>query len=135
LRSYYCVSPSSQPLLGIEHPTDADLALLLAGCSSSSPLIPGIFLISFYYQEYTPVYDPTQVNPGVTAAIRNLVGDALLEVRVGYFGICVNPDGGSFLCSNNATLLAEQISVDEDPLNLIWVAETFKNSVVFPYLL
>jgi hypothetical protein len=56
-------------------------------------------------------------------------------VRVGYFGICVNPDGGSFLCSNNATLLAEQISVDEDPLNLIWVAETFKNSVVFPYLL
>ena len=28
-----------------------------------------------------------------------------------------------------------QISVDQDPLNLIWVAETFKNSVVFPYLL
>jgi hypothetical protein len=47
----------------------------------------------------------------------------------------VTPDGGSFLCSNNATLLAEQISIDEDPLNLIWVAETFKDSVVFPYLL
>ena len=84
---------------------------------------------------YTPVYDPTQVDPGVTAAIANLVGDAQLEVRVGYFGVCVNPDGGSFLCSNNVTLLAEQISIDEDPLNLIWVAETFKNSVVFPYLL
>lgn len=84
---------------------------------------------------YTPVYDPTQVDPGVTAAIANLVGDAALEVRVGYFGICVNPDGGDFLCSNNATLLAEQISLDEDPLNLVWVAETFKDSVVFPYLL
>jgi hypothetical protein len=76
-----------------------------------------------------------QVDPGVSAAIANIVGRAQLEVRVGYFGICVNPDGGSFLCSNNATLLAEQVSVDQDPLNLIWVAETFKDDVVFPYLL
>ncbi|KAK3677219.1 hypothetical protein LTR78_002757 [Recurvomyces mirabilis] len=111
------------------------LSLLLAGCSSSSPLIPGIFLISFYYQHYTPTYDPTQVDPGVTAAIANIVGQAQLEVRVGYFGVCVNPDGGAFLCSNNVTLLAEQVSVDQDPLNLLWVAETFKNQVVFPYLL
>ncbi|EGP83565.1 unnamed protein product [Zymoseptoria tritici ST99CH_1E4] len=111
------------------------LSLLLAGCSSSSPLIPGIFLISFYYEMYTPRYDPTQVNPGVTAAITNIVGGASLEVRVGYFGLCIQPDDGSFLCSNNATLLAQQISIDADPLNLIWVANTFKNSVVFPYLL
>lgn len=113
----------------------ASPALLLAGCSSSSPLIPSIFIISFFYDSYTPTYDPTQVDPGVSAAIANLVGAAQLEVRVGYFGICVNPDGGSFLCSNNATLLAQQISVDQDPLNLIWVAETFKDSVVFPYLM
>ncbi|KAK5160204.1 Ca2+ regulator and membrane fusion protein Fig1-domain-containing protein [Cryomyces antarcticus] len=111
------------------------LSLLLAGCSSSSPLIPGIFLISLYYQSYTPTYDPAQVDPGVTAAIANIVGRAQLEVRVGYFGLCVNPDGGSFLCSNNATSLAEQVSVDQDPLNLIWVASTFKDSIVFPYLL
>lgn len=110
-------------------------ALLLAGCSSTSPLIPGIFLISLYYKSYTPVYDPAQVDPGVTAAIANIVGNAQLEVRVGYFGICITPDGGGFLCSNNATALAEQVSVDQDPLNLIWVAETFKDAVVFPYLL
>lgn len=111
-------------------------ALLLAGCSSSSPLIPGIFLITFYYEKYTPTYDPTQVNPAVSNAIANLVSNAGIEVRVGYFGICVNDDSGdSFLCSNNATLLAEQVSIDQDPLNLIWVANTFKNSVVFPYLL
>jgi len=111
------------------------LSLLLAGCSSSSPLIPGIFLISLYYQSYTPTYATTQVDPGVANAIANIVGPAQLEVRVGYFGLCVNPDGGSFLCSNNATLLAEQVSVDQDPLNIIWVATTFKNDVVFPYLL
>lgn len=110
-------------------------ALLLAGCSSSSPLIPDIFLISFYYEKYTPVFDPSQVDPGVVTAISNIVGNAMLEVRVGYFGICINPDGGSFLCSNNATQLAEQVTIDHDPLNLIWVALTFKNQIVFPYLL
>jgi len=59
----------------------------------------------------------------------------MLEVRVGYFGLCITPDGHSYLCSNNATLLAEQISLDQDPLNLIYIANTFKNDVVFPYLL
>lgn len=59
----------------------------------------------------------------------------MLEVRVGYFGLCINPDGGGFLCSNNATQLATQITIEHDPLNLIWIAETFKDSVVFPYLL
>lgn len=110
-------------------------ALLLAGCSSTSPLIPGIFLISMYYQKYSPAYDPAQVDPAVTTAIANIVGGARLEVRVGYFGVCVTPDGGGYLCSNNATALAEQVSIDQDPLNLIWVASTFKDSIVFPYLL
>ncbi|KAH0562090.1 hypothetical protein GP486_003206 [Trichoglossum hirsutum] len=111
------------------------LSLLLAGCSSSSPVIPTIFLISLYYQSYTPTYSPAQVDPGVSRAIANIVGHAQLEARVGYFGICINPDGGSWLCSNNASSLAGQISVDQDPLNLIWVASTFKDSIVFPYLI
>ncbi|KAI9755554.1 MAG: hypothetical protein M1815_004868 [Lichina confinis] len=111
------------------------LSFLLAGCSSSSPLIPNIFLISLYYENYPPIYDPAQVNPGVTRAIENLVGQASLEARVGYFGICINPDGGAWLCSNNASSLAAQVSIDQDPLNLIWVASTFKDSIVFPYLI
>ena len=115
--------------------TDFDPALLLAGCSSSSPLIPNIFLISLYYKSYPPIFDASQVDPGVTTAIANIVGQAELEVRVGYFGICINPDGGSFLCSNNASSLATQVSVDQDPLNLIWVANTFKDNIVFPYLM
>lgn len=107
----------------------------MAGCSSSSPLIPNIFLIDFYYDAYVADYDSTQVDTSVVASIANLVGQAMLEVRVGYFGLCINPDGGSFLCSNNATLLAEQVSPDQDPLNLIYIADTFKNDVVFPYLM
>jgi len=129
-------------------------ALLLAGCSSSSPLIPSIFLINMWYHKTAPEFDPAQVDPGATRAIGNIVGDAALEARVGwvlgglsrslqrrlifgvrYFGICINPDAGSWLCSANASSLAAQVTVDQDPLNLIWVAQTFRESIVFPYLL
>lgn len=111
------------------------IAILLAGCSSSSPSIPNVFLISLYYDRVTPTFDPAQVDPGVATAIANIVGGTDLEVRVGYFGICVAPNGGAFICNNNATALAEVVNVDQDPLNLIWVASTFKDAVVFPYLM
>lgn len=111
------------------------LSLLLAGCSSSSPLIPDIFLLSLYYQKYQAVPDTAQVDYNVVTAIANIAGSASLQARVGYFGICVNPDGGSWLCSNNATALAKEVSVDQDPLNLIWLAGQFKDMIVFPYLM
>jgi hypothetical protein len=110
-------------------------ALLLAGCSSSSPLIPDIFLLSIYYKHYTAVPDTAQVDYNVNQAISNIVGSAHLQARVGYFGICINADGGSWTCSNNATSLAKYISVDQDPLNLIWLAGQFKDMIVFPYLI
>lgn len=111
------------------------LSLLLAGCSSSSPLIPDIFLLSLYYESYEAVPDTAQVDYNVHTAIANIARDAHLQARVGYFGICVNPDGGSWLCSNNATALANEVSVDQDPLNLIWLAAQFKDMIVFPYLI
>ncbi|KAG4423213.1 hypothetical protein IFR04_003711 [Cadophora malorum] len=111
------------------------LSLLLAGCSSSSPLIPDIFLISLYYEDYAPKPSTAQVDFNVHNAIAVVAGDAVLAARVGYFGICINPDGGSWLCSNNATALADQISLTQDPLNLIWLASQFKDMIVFPYLI
>ncbi|OBT49197.1 hypothetical protein VE00_00148 [Pseudogymnoascus sp. WSF 3629] len=111
------------------------LSLLLAGCSSSSPVIPNIFLISLFYTPYTPTPSTAQTNFGVHSAISQIVGRAQLEARVGFFGICINPDGGAWLCSNNATSLANQISIDQDPLNLIWLASQFKDMIVFPYLI
>lgn len=58
-----------------------------------------------------------------------------MEARVGYFGICINTDGGSWICSANASSLAVQLNPEQDPLNLIWVSDTFKDSIVFPYLI
>lgn len=81
------------------------------------------------------MFNLAQVDPGVATAMGNVVGGAEMEVRVGFFGICIQPDGGSYICNSNATALAEVVTVDQDPLNLIWVAATFKDAVVFPYLL
>lgn len=79
--------------------------------------------------------DTAQVDYNLHSAIENIAGDASLQARVGYFGICINPDGGSWLCSNNATALAKEVDVDQDPLNLIWLAAQFKDMIVFPYLM
>ena len=122
-------------IITLQKLTSFPAALLLAGCSSSSPLIPDIFLLSLYYKSYEAVPDTAQVDYNVHTAIENIAGNAQLQARVGYFGICVNPDGGSWLCSNNATALAKEVSVDQDPLNLIWLASQFKDMIVFPYLM
>jgi hypothetical protein len=114
---------------------NSHLALLLAGCSSSSPLVPNIFLISLFYQSHTPVASTAQTDFNVHVAIANIVGQTIFAVRVGYFGICINPDGGAWLCSNNATALANEVSADQDPLNLLFLASQFKDMIVFPYLL
>jgi len=111
------------------------LSLLLAGCSSSSPLIPDIFLLSLYYQDYEAVPDTSQVDYNVHTSIAQIVSGATLQARVGYFGICISTDGGSWLCQNNATSLAWQVTAEEDPLNLIWLASQFKDMIVFPYLI
>ncbi|TAQ85831.1 hypothetical protein B7494_g5853 [Chlorociboria aeruginascens] len=126
------------PFLGYHHVLMILIAvtiILLSGCSSSSPLIPNIFLISLYYKSYTPVPSTAQTDFNVHTAISNIVGQARLAARVGYFGICINPDGGAWLCSNNATALANEVSVDQDPLNLLWLASQFKDMIVFPYLI
>ncbi|KAK1831932.1 Ca2+ regulator and membrane fusion protein Fig1-domain-containing protein [Podospora conica] len=113
------------------------LSLLLGGCSSSSALIPDIFLLSLSYQKYTPTPDPAQGDYSTYSTIGKIVSNTHLQVRVGYFGLCVDADGSGnyWLCSNNATALAQRVSVDEDPLNLIWTANQFKQSMIISYLM
>lgn len=59
-------------------------ALLLAGCSSSSPMIPSIFLMSLWYDKTSPAYNPAQTDPQTLSQIANIVGNANMEARVGY---------------------------------------------------
>ena len=47
----------------------------------------------------------------------------------------ITPEDVGIWSDEHARALAEIVTVDQDPLNLIWVASTFKDAVVFPYLL
>lgn len=112
------------------------LSLLVSGCSSSSPQIPNIFVVNMFYKSYSAVKDAAQANPSLASSIGNIVNSTELEVRVGYFGICILTDHrSSFVCNQNASALAKIVSRDQDPLNLIWVAQTLKDAVIFPYLM
>ncbi|KAK0750701.1 Ca2+ regulator and membrane fusion protein Fig1-domain-containing protein [Schizothecium vesticola] len=91
------------------------LSLLLAGCSSSSTFVPTIFLLSLSYQKPPPRQTPPK---STTQSTRPSATSSATP--------------GS---NNNATALAYHVSVDEDPLNLIWVANRFKKTLVIPYLL
>lgn len=67
--------------------------------------------------------------------LNNLKGSSRLEVRAGYFGICVRQQGVLWLCSSETDALSQQIGPENDPLNLIGAASDFKNGVIFSGLI
>ena len=58
-----------------------------------------------------------------------------LEVRAGYFGLCIRQNGVIWLCSSDPNALVQQIGPENDPLNLIGAASKFKDDVLFSGLL
>lgn len=60
-----------------------------------------------------------------------------LEVRAGYFGLCVlgGDDQGLWRCDGDTTAIARQYSPRQDPLNLVWAGTRFKNGIVFSGLM
>jgi hypothetical protein len=110
-------------------------ALVLAGCTSSTSSILNLYLVSLSYQQVTPLNSSSQVNPNLTATFNNLVNGTSLEVRTGYFGLCVSYAGGIWICSSDSAGLSRQFQPYQDPLNLIWASQKFKDSIVFSGLM
>ena len=73
------------------------------------------------------------MNTNLTQTFARLADNALLEVRAGYFGICVlgGNDQGQWRCGSDTTGIATRYHPQEDPLNLIWAITRFKNGIVF----
>ncbi len=88
------------------------------------------------------------VNPNASSIFATLRGhNTALEIRVGYMGMCMWEASGQWICSSSAADLAalvRQAATEAgptsglqtaDPLNLIYMAETFKNEIVFDVLM
>lgn len=125
-------------------------AVLLAGCTSSNGL-SNVYLVSLRYRNDSSgsistssipgVDDPVFVNPGIAEQIYNVSQPhnvTILEVRAGFMGLCLTQSDGTRFCSSSAAALASMVK-DEgrnetdtaDPLNLIWIANNFKDKIVF----
>ncbi|KAF1815827.1 hypothetical protein P152DRAFT_411020 [Eremomyces bilateralis CBS 781.70] len=106
------------------------LSILLAGCSSYSTMI-GIYVLGIRYAKVSSASSDSQANPSLVSTIYSVQGNATLDVRVGYFGICVRQSGVAWVCSSSGPALVEQVGADRDPLNLIWLADRFKSDTLF----
>ncbi|KAA8649324.1 hypothetical protein EYZ11_011168 [Aspergillus tanneri] len=122
-------------------------AVLLAGCTSSNGL-SNVYLVSLQYRNASTSSpsDPVLVNPGIVEKVYNVSqprNDTILEVRAGYMGLCLTRSDGARFCSSSAAALASMVKAERiqgsndtaNPLNLIWIAKNFKDTIVFDGLI
>jgi hypothetical protein len=84
-----------------------------------------------------------QLNPNISSTFSTLASThSPLEVRVSYLGICISQVASEWVCASNGQALANLIKMydgsnsgEHDPLNLIWIAEKFKDGMLFSGLL
>ncbi|KAF2852095.1 hypothetical protein T440DRAFT_467331 [Plenodomus tracheiphilus IPT5] len=109
------------------------ISILLAGCSSYSTMT-NIYILGLSYANST-VTDSNAVARNVSETLSAYKGASQLEVRSGYFGMCVRQNGVLWFCSSDANGLTQQIGAQNDPLNLIGAASKFRGDVLFSGLL
>lgn len=93
-----------------------------------------IYILGFSYANSTPP-NLSPIGKNLSTTLSGIKGSAQLEVRIGYFGMCVRQRGIVWLCSSDANGLAQQIGSENDPLDLIGTASKFKDDVLFSGLL
>lgn len=105
--------------------------LLTTGCTTTS--LSDIYIISLSYQLSSFSAPDTTDNATVSAAF-DITSNAssIQEVRVGYFGLCVRTDSGSWICDTSTLNLIRTLddASQTDPLNLIWAGNQFQTEAV-----
>jgi len=124
-------------------------SIVLSGCTASNGLA-NIYLLSISYLNTTgPVAanSPAQVTGNISSTFIELAGTrngTHLEVRAGYMGMCISQSiRGLWICSSSATTLVDLLksqnsdssNIGHDPLKLIWMANKFRNEIVFDGLI
>jgi hypothetical protein len=118
-------------------PDDVGLtpALLLAGCTSAASIFPSIYLMSLAYNPGSrpPENTMSLSNEALPALLRNISANASMEVRSGFFKICVSraPTRNTWDCSSDSAQLSAKYGAVEDPLNLISLSTNFRSHIVF----
>ncbi|OBT70249.1 hypothetical protein VE03_00020 [Pseudogymnoascus sp. 23342-1-I1] len=116
------------------------LSILTAGCTTTS--LKNVYLLSLSYQSAPPASPPaSQITPSLSTTFASLAGNTTtLEVRAGYIGMCISAAPGNWTCSRDADALARALNSTQstsspDPLNILWIAKTFRDTIVFDGLI
>ena len=110
-------------------------ALPLAGCSSSRSGMPNIYLSALSYQQQSATGSSSAIPQSLNTTFSNLVGDASMTIRAGYFGVCIRSSTQDWTCRKDAKSFATNVNVTQDPLNLVSNSIVFRESIVFSGLL
>ena len=105
-------------------------ALPLAGCSSSRSGMPNLYLTALSYQR-SATESNSAVPPALNSTFSDLVGNASMTVRVGYFGICIRSSTQDWTCHKDTKDFAAIVNASQDPLNLVSNSIDFRESIVF----
>ena len=105
------------PILFLLSGLTRGIALVIAGCSSNSPLLPDIYVLNLLLKD-------AGQNSSNTS----------LEFKVGYFGYCILLSDNSQACGRNPSLNAQGLNLS-DPFNLLDYARDVKDHVLFPHLM
>ncbi|OBT80666.1 hypothetical protein VF21_00304 [Pseudogymnoascus sp. 05NY08] len=116
------------------------LSILVAGCTTTG--LKDVYLLSLSYQPAAPYSpSPLQLSPSLSITFANLAGNSTtLQVRAGYIGMCISAAPGNWTCSRDADSLARTLNGTQsgsspDPLNILWIAKTFRDTIVFDGLI
>jgi hypothetical protein len=93
-----------------------------------------VYILGLSYTNSTPS-DLSPIGKNLSEMLNDFKGSSQLEVRTGYFGMCVRQRGLLWFCSSDTNGLAQQIGPENDPLNLIGAASKFRDDVLFSGLL
>ena len=110
-------------------------ALPLAGCSSSRSGMPNIYLTALSYQRQPATGSNSAIPQSLNATFSDLVGDASMTIRAGFFGVCVKSSIQDWTCRKDAKSFATIVNVTQDPLNLVSNSIVFRERIVFSGLL
>lgn len=127
-------------------------AVMLAGCTSESMSAMHLFSISYSPTASTADHVTPKsagiVNGNISAVFADLAGNARLEVRASYFGLCAKSPAiaDRWICSSSSESIAAIVAgagdssaklgrdtthLGGDPLKLVHMASKFRSDVAF----
>lgn len=96
--------------------------------------MPSIYLTALSYQRATNQSNSV-VPSSLNSTFSDLVGDASMTIRAGYFGVCIKSSMQEWICHKDANSFATVVNTTQDPLNLISHSIRFRESIVFSGLM